>query len=406
MSNNIDWIRKPEEVAERCLIGVASKLQLTPTLHDESTQRYETLCKKVDEGDHELSGKVLNFYPSGSFAIGAVIRGKVSTDQHDVDIVVELDLPVDSNPEYVLTALYEAVRGSPGSMYYNLTTLQSRCVTVTYADNRTVDIMPAVMIQEVPRRVIQIFHWKEDTGESYHKLVCPKGFAEHYLEQLPQVQIFSEHFNDRMVALAKAETAPMPDYEALPQKSPRQIALQLLKRKRNMSWRNEERKRLYRKPPSIIIAEKSIQQTRAHLTLIDETIAMAEFIYNRIMEADRAGETLYSQNPAWPDDVFSDRWPEDRANQRVFAEDLKELSDDLKRLRDNLLEPTEVLKILKKHFGEQPAQFAFKEFANALGEARRSGRTKVSQYGGVTLLSSSAPAVTKRTPDGGAFGCR
>lgn len=405
MPYDYSWLNQPKEVAERLLLDVASRIQLTQSLHDQAVTNYNALSQWVDEGDHELAGLVTEIYPSGSFAIGAAILGQVRKDQHDVDAVIELDLPLDSDPEYVLTALYKAVRREPGSRYYDRTTLQSRCVTVTYEDGRTVDLMPAVRITSLPERVVQIFHWNEDKGESYHKEVNPKGFAAYFKSQIVLSEAFERRFADRMAVMAKAETQPMPDYEPLSAKAPRLVAVQLIKRNRNLLWRNRERSQSYRKPPSVIKAALAIPQSRASDYLIDETIDLAITIRSAIVAADRSGQLIEVHNPAWYPDIFTDRWPESRDAQRRYAADLQVMIADLTKLRDRDLTSAERLRILRAHFGETPAEYAFDQYGRSMEKARSEGRTTVAPSGRVAILTSSATSLPKRTNFGGEPPC-
>lgn len=401
MPLDFSWLDNTKEVAERLLLDTASRIQLSRTQHEEAERNYNALSEWVDEGDNALAGLVTDIYPSGSFGIGAAILGQVRKDQHDVDVVIELDLPINSDPEFVLNALYKAVKREPGSRYYYMTTLQSRCVTVTYKDGRTVDLMPAVRIVGRPERVVQIFHWNEETGESYHKEVNPKGFAQYFKDGLTYSRAFEMRFSDRMMELAKADTEPMPSYEPMDAKAPRQVALQLVKRKRNLVWRSLDRKGKFRQPPSVVQAALAIPQTRASDYLIDETIDLSETIRNAIVAADHSGEMLEVRNPSWYPDVFTDRWPESREAQRLFAADLSGLAQDLRRLRDHDLSPAEQLKILKEHFGETPASYAFDTYGKVQERARAQGRTHVSSSGKVGILSGSAISLPKRTNYGG-----
>lgn len=395
------WLNDTKEVAERLLLDTASRIQLSLTQHEEAERNYRALSEWVDAGDHALSGLVTDIYPSGSFGIGAAILGQVRKDQHDVDVVIELALPLHMDPKYVLTSLYNAVKREPGSRYHDMTTLQSRCVTVTYKDGRTVDLMPAVRIAGHPERVVQIFHWNEETGESYHKEVNPKEFARYFRDGLTYSRTFETRFSDRMIALAKAETAPMPEYEPMDAKAPRQVALQLIKRKRNLVWRRLDRKEKFRQPPSVVQAALAVPQTSASDYLIDETIDLAETIRNAIVASDRSGELLEVRNPTWYPDVFTDRWPESREAQRLFAADLNGLIQDLRRLRDHNLSPAERLEILKEHFGETPANYAFDVYGRAQERARAQGRTQVSSAGKVGIISGAAASLPKRTNFGG-----
>lgn len=395
------WLNDSKEVAERLLLDTASRIQLSRTQHEEAVRNYDALSEWVDEGDHELSGRVTDIYPSGSFAIGAAILGQVRKDQHDVDVVIELDLPLNSDPQFVLTSLYEAIRREPGSRYYDMTTLQSRCVTVTYKDGRTVDLMPAVRIKGRPERVIQIFHWNEETGESYHKEVNPKEFAKHFKDNLVYSKTFEKRFSNRMSVLAKAETQPMPNFEPMATKATRQVALQLIKRKRNLMWRSTARKSKFRQPPSVVKAALAIPQWKASDYLIDETIDLAKTICDAIDAAEKQASVLEVRNPTWHPDVFTDRWPESREAQQMFAADLRILIHDLCRLRDEDLTPAEKLRILKEHFGETPANYAFNAYGKAQESARSQGRTKVSSSGKVGILAASVASLPKRTNFGG-----
>lgn len=395
------WLNDSKEVAERLLLDTASRIQLSRTQHEEAVRNYNALSVWVDEGDHKLSGRVTDIYPSGSFAIGAAILGQVRKDQHDVDVVIELDLPLNSDPQFVLTSLYDAVRREPGSRYCDMTTLQSRCVTVTYKDGRTVDLMPAVRIKGRPERVIQIFHWNEETGESYHKEVNPKEFAKHFKDSLVYSRTFEKRFSDRMSVLAKAETQPMPNFEPLEAKAARQVALQLIKRKRNLMWRSTARKAKFRQPPSVVKAALAIPQWRASDYLIDETIDLAKTICDAIDAAEKQTAVLEVRNPAWHPDIFTDRWPENREAQRMFARDLRVLIHDLRRLRDEDLAPAEKLRILKEHFGETPANYAFNAYGKAQESTRSQGRTRVSSSGRIDVLAAGATSFPKRTNFGG-----
>ena len=44
----------------------------------------------------------------------------------------------------------EAVRGEKGSRYYDMTTRQSRCVTITYSDDMHIDLSPSVLLTPPP----------------------------------------------------------------------------------------------------------------------------------------------------------------------------------------------------------------------------------------------------------------
>ena len=55
-------------------------------------------------------------------------------------------LPHETAPAIALNILYHSIRGERGSRYYDMTTRNTRCVTVNYADAMHLDITPAVLL--------------------------------------------------------------------------------------------------------------------------------------------------------------------------------------------------------------------------------------------------------------------
>jgi len=98
----------PSSTADALLMDVARRIQLSPTKHDEAEQHYQALCAYVDRPDSPLHQKVIACYPGGSFATGTAIASRVSKDQHDVDVVIELDISPFHDPADVLKTLFAA----------------------------------------------------------------------------------------------------------------------------------------------------------------------------------------------------------------------------------------------------------------------------------------------------------
>ena len=114
-------------------------------------------------------------------AIGATIARCSDREEYDIDVIVVLDIPWNSDPEAVLDALYRAIRGEPGSRYYDKTIRHTRCVCVTYEDGMHIDLTPAVLVAQREPRTSVMFHSKpEDLSEPRLRLsptlgVWPNG---------------------------------------------------------------------------------------------------------------------------------------------------------------------------------------------------------------------------------------
>lgn len=390
---------------EAALMDVARALQLTKTQHKQAEDHYNGLASQVDHGESPLKDKVPDIYPSGSFAIHAAVRSSISRNQHDVDAVVELDIPTDSDPEWVLDTLYDAIKGKPGSRYYNYNIERnSRCITVIYDDGVKVDLMPVVRIPNMPDRVAELFHHKPETGESYRKEINPKGFADYFNLHVEVNASFTERFASRRllvegktfdgVIAETADAAPMPAYLPLDQKSPRVVALQLLKRFRDKRYRKLDDHQGRRKPPSVAMAALALKAGTVGDSLFGEIVKVSSYIRSEIIRFEQAGRRIEVSNPAHIPDLFTDRWPKDRLDQQLWAKDLKHLTDELERLSRIGFDAKTASTILTDLFGESAAKIAVEKHYTAEAKLLERGRLGVTSSGQVRPIAKPvAPSI-------------
>lgn len=372
---------------EAAVMDVARALQITQTMHQQAESHYRGLASHVDRPGSPFEDLVDEIYSSGSFAIHAATRSRLKRDQHDVDAVLELSCPASSDPEWVIRELYKTIRGEKGSKYFDyLIEKNSRCVTVTYPDGVTVDLMPVVRLIGQPERVAVLFHYKRETGDKYHKEINPKGFAEYFNGQIETSKAFQDRFDARRylvdgetyvelanriasnattITLEKADTQPMPVHVPLDQKSARVVALQLIKRFRDKRYRKHDDHRGKRKPPSIIIAAIALDAGPVNDNLVDEVIAIACHMRRLIRNAEGNLHLLEVRNPTHYPDIFTDRWPEARSEQRLWSSDLKTLVEQLETLKRVGFDPAVVQSTLANLFGEKAGDIALHAYHQA-----------------------------------------
>ncbi len=382
--------------ADALLMDVARRIQLSKTKHETAETNFRALCQHVDREGSPLQKKVLECYPSGSFATGTAIASRVAKNQHDVDVVIELDVPPHSAPNVMLGLLFEAINGEPGSRYHGMVTQNSRCITVKYGDGTTVDLMPVARLTGQPERAGHLFHYKKETGETFHKAVNPWAFANDFNKRVEFDPAFYETFTGRRLLVEgtlelKAETQPMPDHVPIEEKSPRVVALQLIKRNRDIVFREPGRRNM-RKPPSVVLAAISLDAGPVKPSLIDEVISVANAIRGKLREKMEPHRTVEVRNPAYFPDVFTDRWPENEQLQDLFDGDLRRLTIELYRLRNEDLSMTEKSEILKRLFGETAANYAIESNLDARRHEMEAGRLHAGSKGKIAA-SVAAPAV-------------
>lgn len=398
------------------LADIAVRIQLSPTDYQLAVQHYNAIAEWIDNKESPLHGLVELFYPQGGFSIGATVTRHSTDDEFDIDGISQIALRASIDPEYALGVLHGSIRRDHGSRYYDKVERKTRCSTVNY-DKMHLDVTPAVRIAGNDHASL-IFHSKpEDPNEPKLTLHAnPYGFAQWFLAMTPADPAFGRFFEKRSLDYArvraqqrmleeKAETAPVPDQMPAYQKSLAVIALQLIKRWRNLGY--DRRHATRRRPPSVLLSYYVAMHANQTRTLADELIHQVSAMIALIQQAERDRRLIHEFNPAcqYRRDELTDRWPGTYADQRVFLDELVDFGTKLHRLRQGAR--LDVMQaILGDLFGENPTGAAVRQ----LGEQRVRDR-----QGGVSLYipgaaaipplgTIAAPAVARAAPRNTYFG--
>ncbi len=394
------------------LADVAASVQLSPTDFRKATGRFETINDWADRPDSPLRGRIQLFYPQGSMAIGATIARHSDRDEYDIDIMAQLALTRTADPEAVLALLYETIRGEKGSRYYDMTRRRTRCVTVEYADGMHLDITPAVIIAERLERTSIIFHSDPDDVRAARMrlLANPYGFAGWFDGRMPPPAPIGYLFEKRSIeigrlrAMAKADQEDVPDQEPFYIKPTPLIALQLIKRWRNLRYERRQRDprlRGFKRPPSVLLSKYVADQAAPGRLLSAELLHQAEALFAIFDFACRRGVLVVATNPAChPDDCFTDRWPGSPAEQALFRDDLADFVEKLRRLNAGLPLP-QMQAILEDLFGERPARDVVKGYIERYARDAAAGQAfHIPRTGSIAAMGSAlpAPAIARPTP--------
>ena len=107
----------------------------------------------------------------------------------------------------------------------------------------------------------------------------------------------------------RAPGEPVPDQEPAYRKSRALIALQLIKRWRNVLFAKRERAKL-RRPPSVLLSKHVADHANRTTTLSEEVEHQARQLLLRLEAEKAAGRLIHEVNPRCREDVLTDRWPE------------------------------------------------------------------------------------------------
>lgn len=392
------------------LADVAIRVQLTNTDYSKAVQRYRTIADWIDRPESPLTGRVNLLYPQGSMAVGATIASKLRTDEFDIDIIVDLALPLDASPEEVLDLLFASICGERGSRYYTMTERRTRCITIHYADAMHLDVTPAILLPLRAARTSHIFHSKpEDPHEPDRTLLAnPYGFAEWYKASTPLDHDFAAEFEKRaadweQIVVKAAETEHVPPLVPPYRKSKATITLQLIKRWRNVRYDRREGRR----PPSIVLAKLVADAANHTETLSEELHHQAAHLLTNFSDAQRQGRAIRVENPTCREDVLTDRWPASLAEQALFISDLEDLVRKVAILRGGC-SLSQMQTIMKELFGEAPTAEVFKSFnARDIGDPVRTGTSLHRPAHGSFVVGGAAAAAStanRATPSHTFFG--
>ncbi len=388
--------------ADALLADVAIRVQLSKTDYDKAVSRYRTINDWIERNGSPLKARVELFYPQGSMAIGATIASKLRTDEFDIDVVAQLDLPPRVSPQKALDLLFEAIRGEPGSRYHRMAERRTRCVTVHYSDDMHLDVTPALRMVRTPERQSWIFHHRAEAPQepSCRLIANPYGFAEWFKLNTPLDSDFADRFEkrageyERRRIQAEADSDPVPPQEPPFRKSKAVIVLQLLKRWRNVQYDA----RSGRRPPSIMIAKLVADAANHTDRLSEELLLQAQHMLSVFHQCHNQGRLVQIANPVCGEDVLTDRWPGSFQDQALFINDLEDLVYKVKRLVAGC-DLEEMQKIMASLFGEIPATEAVKAFNERIGKDIRDGRSQHDPgKGGLSIPAVITPPVSRPTP--------
>ena len=394
------------------LADIAVRIQLAPTDHNRAIRHSDAIQEWIEREGSPLHGRVQISYGQGGFAIGATVARHATDAEFDIDIMAQVDWPASIDPETALATTHQAIRGDRGSRYYDKCERKTRCSTVHYVGMH-LDLTPAVRLIGRNERTSFIFHSRPgDPAEPKQSLHAnPFGFAQWFIANTPADEAFGlyieKHSLDydrmRLELMAKADSEPVPEQMPAYRKSRAVIALQLIKRWRNLAY--DRRHRRLRIPPSVLLAYYVGRNTNLIRTLADELIHQVECMIASFEAAGRMGRTVYEENPECRDDILTDRWPGDLENQRVFIGELKAFALQLHRLQEGVPLP-EMQRILEDLFGERPAREAVRKYTGQHVEDDGAGKGfHILRNGSIPALGSLAvPAHARPTPRSSPWG--
>ncbi len=389
-----------DNALDRILAEIALSAQLPPSLHRKTGGRYGAVRAHL-EAHTAFAGQIEHFYPQGSMAIDATISNRGTDDEYDLDIVAQLGGRFRAmTPLAILIELERALADYPVDKVVR----QTRCVTLYYSDRMHLDITPGLRVRGALERESLITHAKGPHPDLADRFVDMNayGFAEWYRQRTPLEVRLAKAFRDEWLARdmamrAEAEVDEVPDQVDFPVKNTATLALQLLKRFRNICYAGYDG----RIPPSVMLSYFAGLAAAREMSLSDMLIRQAQWIVDAIDKANLYGRLLHVANPVCEDDVFTDRWPADRQQQDGFAKHLRRLIEGLEAAKRGEVAPDQLMEWLRTNFGGRVVTKAADRMAEAIGKAVQGASQSYTRRGSLILPAAgiaTAPAIVHARP--------
>ena len=354
------------------LLKICERLQLTPALYEQATERYETIARII-QSDDAFNGIDLKIYPQGSFRLKTTVK-PLKEEEYDLDFVAELPSNAVMSPQELYNHIVRIL--SHDGIHSKMLELKNRCVRINYSNDFHLDIMPGQLVNSITKEIIV-----PDRGLKrwYHRS-NPIGFAE-WFEQQARTQILNE-----MNTLRKDqfEVEKVSEQEIVARLEPLRRAVQLVKRYRDVYCDKNGTEPVR----SIVICTLMGQITSFNGNTLQIIHSFCSYVNNLISQS---GTRPFDVKNPVVDEILTEKWHEDN-NYSDFVKMMESLTSDVMALEGYTINKS-INDIAKKMFGETVTTAAITDYASVLNEARNTGNLSVDSKG---TLNTNANGVSVR----------
>lgn len=340
------------------LAQVARELQLKPEQYALAVKHYKAIAEWLAAPGSSLARFKPYIYPQGSMALETTVRPRMR-EEYDLDLVCQM-LATGMTAMEVFRLVYERIRSN--GTYAPMLKPMNRCVRLTYAHDFHLDIIPA----------------EPDLRRGGTAIVVPDRERKAWTQSNPlgYVRWFTQRSQFTLEQLRK-KVDPIPQPTASDEKPPLTIAVQLMKRRRDMVCDEDTA------PRSIVLttlAGEYYSGTDCVFTAMKEIVAG---IKQRIAAAHPARITVC--NPSNDAEEFCESF-EGPGRYEAFKWFVAKLEQDLARI-GAARGINELEKILTETFGEEPVGKAVRSYRERFKNQRDSGTLPFSSAGGLSIVA-------------------
>ena len=305
---------------EELLARIAHELELDKTRTERMESAYSAVSELLSNDEDFFKKLNVEIYAQGSKRIETTVK-PINGDDFDLDTVLHIYDPYfNHTPQEIFDALVMALEKD--AYYKKIMQKKSRCVRLNYKGDFHMDILPACMpnvhekeVIKIPEKVLK--NWSSGN---------PKGFSKWFLTIASSFEksLLMVYADD--LIKAQVETEPLPD--GLYEKTPLQRAVQLMKRYRDIFFKNNTDYRV----SSIVITTLAATFYQGENSIYESIDKIISRIKNSYSLSIIQGKRFKVLNPINSDEDFTDSWTDQHYKSFYeFITDFSKKWDSLKR---------------------------------------------------------------------------
>lgn len=358
------------------LMRICIELQLDETRYKLAEAHYQAVGKWLEARESPVAVLRPIIYPQGSMRLNTTVKPLVG-DEYDLDFVCELICQPSffRHPVEALDLIERRLRDN--NTYGPMVERMTRCIRLNYEHQFHMDILPAC----------------KDPNNGGTCIVVPDRELEDWMPSNPKGYAlwFESSANQLLVGQLLEKAEPIPDQEAVEEKATLKLAVQLLKRWRDVRYRSN----CDMAPISIVLTTLSAQTYRG-----ERSVARA--IAKILTEISELARTSYPRikvsNPSNENEDLSEKWDTKPEAYREFVKGIADLDTQWTALmRTRGID--RVTRVLEGLFGEEIAKQVVEKQTRDIEAARGRNELAVKKGSGIItgLASSSAIPIRRNT---------
>lgn len=403
------------EIAEILEI-LGEKLDISESQYNATVKSYEAVGDWLSKEGSPLYPYSPKIIPQGSFMLGTITRPVNDEDDIDIDLVCKLNgKPSNWTQKHLKDAVGDRLKEH--STYKDMLDDEDggrRCWTLEYSDeaNYHLDVLPSISDKNFTVLLSESFNNSQhldthklairitDKEEPFYSIMTdtewwmksnPFGYAKWFFQRA----IYS---STKMFALSESVDPVRPFQK---EKMPLQLAIQLLKRHRDIMFSSDEYDSANR-PISIIITTLASKAYDKSENIVDTYVKivcrMRSYIENRLNQKTGRYERWVS-NPVNDEENFADKWADVPQKEEYFYAWLDKLEEDLETVKNSQGVGLQCLnESFSAQYGDKLVNKAFASYGEKNRLLRESGQRKIAA--GTGILGSVGKSIPNHNFEG------